>query len=104
MDIKPVPQFLIQFNALNHGFRGNLVGFADSLVRFQETEAIVKLDGKGVFPLVVADVLEARERPLAKCGFEWIQHFHNLLSVTSCRIISTTFRSEEHTSELQSLR
>jgi hypothetical protein len=39
-------------------------------VRFQEAETIVKLDRKGVFPWVVADVFEAGELPLAKSGLE----------------------------------
>jgi len=58
-----VPQFLIHFNALDNGFGRNLVGLADSLVRFQETEAIVTFNRKGVLPLVVADIFETGEPP-----------------------------------------
>src|ERR1035438_5376373 len=91
VDKESVPQFLVQFDALHDGLGGDPIGLAYGLVRFQEAEAIVELDRKGVFPLVVAGVFEAGELPLAKGGLEWVEDFHNLPSVTSCRIISTTF-------------
>jgi hypothetical protein len=92
VDIESAPQLLIHFNALDDGLGRGLICLTDSLVRFQETEAIVKLNRKGVFRLVEADVFDAAKTPLAKCGFAWVHGFHIRLSFTNCWVMSITSR------------
>ena len=59
MDKKTVTQILVQSDALHDRTRGNLIGVANDLVRLEKGKAILELYVEGVFPLVVADVLES---------------------------------------------
>src|SRR3954470_22983066 len=50
MNEETVAKLLVQFDADRFGTRRNVVRFADGFVRLEKRKAIVKLNGKGVFP------------------------------------------------------
>lgn len=61
---------VFDFQMAETGLGGNLVRAANRRMRFQNAQAILELDIKGVLPTEVAHVLDLRELPFAERRFD----------------------------------
>jgi len=68
MDVKAGVAPILDFEAIEFGLGGDLVGAADGGVGLENAEAIVKFHVKGILPAQVADVFDAGKPGFAERG------------------------------------